>query len=62
MTKTEAATAYDELHVRLDTNEGEKDLHWLAKQGEPRKDVQQIKVIKDKGRNILMTYRTVSEN
>ncbi|KAK3521020.1 hypothetical protein QTP86_018665, partial [Hemibagrus guttatus] len=41
--------AYDELYTRLDTREGEKDLYRLARQRDrDGKDVQQVKVIKDR--------------
>ncbi|KAK3559553.1 hypothetical protein QTP86_013720 [Hemibagrus guttatus] len=42
-------TAYDELYTRLDTREGEKDLYRLARQRDrDGKDVQQVRVIKDR--------------
>ncbi|KAK3524772.1 hypothetical protein QTP86_004217 [Hemibagrus guttatus] len=41
--------AYDELYTRLDTREGEKDLYRLARQRDrDGKDVQQVRVIKDR--------------
>lgn len=42
--------AYWELYERLDTEEGENDLYWLARQRDQAwKDVQQVWVIKKKG-------------
>ncbi|KAK3523326.1 hypothetical protein QTP86_029494 [Hemibagrus guttatus] len=46
--------AYDELYTRLDTREGEKDLYRLARQRDrDGKDVQQVKVIKDRDGRVL---------
>ncbi|KAG2468256.1 DYH2 protein, partial [Polypterus senegalus] len=45
---------YVELYERLDTKEGEKDLYRLARQRDGAgKDVQQVRVIKDKDENVL---------
>ncbi|KAK3516356.1 hypothetical protein QTP70_009412 [Hemibagrus guttatus] len=50
--------AYDELYTRLDTREGEKDLYRLARQRDrDRKDVQQIRVIKDRDGRVRRVYR-----
>ncbi|KAK3545742.1 hypothetical protein QTP70_011326 [Hemibagrus guttatus] len=52
--------AYDELYTRLDTREGEKDLYRLAR---PRdrdgKDVQQVRVIKDRDGRVLTSEESV---
>ncbi|KAK3565083.1 hypothetical protein QTP86_033141 [Hemibagrus guttatus] len=46
--------ASDELYIRLDTREGEKDLYRLARQRDrDGKDVQQVKVIKDRNGRVL---------
>ncbi|KAK3567735.1 hypothetical protein QTP86_024053, partial [Hemibagrus guttatus] len=46
--------AYDELYTRLDTREGEKDLYRLARQRDrDGKDVQQVRVIKDRDGRVL---------
>ena len=45
--------AYEDLYARLETKEGEKDLYRLARQRDrARKDVQHVKVIKDKYGNV----------
>ncbi|KAK3572857.1 hypothetical protein QTP86_008838 [Hemibagrus guttatus] len=50
--------AYDELYTRLDTREGEKDLYRLARQRDrDGKDVQQVRVIKDRDGRVLTTDR-----
>ncbi|XP_051784320.1 uncharacterized protein LOC127527954 [Erpetoichthys calabaricus] len=52
--------AYDELYERLDTKEGEKDLYRLARQRDRAgKDVQQVRVIKDKDGNVLTSEESV---
>ncbi|KAG2465922.1 CFDP2 protein, partial [Polypterus senegalus] len=52
--------AYDELYERLDTKEGEKDLYQLARQRDRAgKDVQQVRVIKDKDGNVLTSEESV---
>ncbi|KAK3514307.1 hypothetical protein QTP70_013636 [Hemibagrus guttatus] len=46
--------AYDELYTSLDTREGERDLYRLARQrARDRKDVQQVRVIKDRDGRVL---------
>ncbi|KAK2891510.1 hypothetical protein Q8A73_017175 [Channa argus] len=46
--------AYEDLYARLDTKEGEVDLYRLARQRDKDvKDVQQVRVIKDKDGNVL---------
>ena len=46
--------AYDDLYVRLDSKEGENDLYRLARQRDrDGKDVQQVRVIKDRDGNVL---------
>ncbi|XP_061661528.1 uncharacterized protein LOC133492816 [Syngnathoides biaculeatus] len=46
--------AYKDMHTRLDTKEGEKDLYRLARQrARDGKDVQQVRVIKDRDGNVL---------
>ncbi|KAK3568400.1 hypothetical protein QTP86_005554 [Hemibagrus guttatus] len=52
--------AYDELYTRLDTREGEKDLYRLARQRDrDRKDVQQVRVIKDRDGRVLTSEESV---
>ncbi|KAK3571361.1 hypothetical protein QTP86_008900 [Hemibagrus guttatus] len=52
--------AYDELYTRLDTREGEKDLYRLARQRDRNgKDVQQVRVIKDRDGRVLTSEESV---
>ncbi|KAK3514564.1 hypothetical protein QTP70_021619, partial [Hemibagrus guttatus] len=52
--------AYDELYTRLDTREGEKDLYRLAGQRDrDGKDVQQVRVIKDRDGRVLTSEESV---
>ncbi|KAK3507125.1 hypothetical protein QTP70_007820 [Hemibagrus guttatus] len=52
--------AYDELYTRLDTREGEKDLYRLARQRDrDGKDVQQVRVIKDRNGRVLTSEESV---
>ena len=52
--------AYGELYERLDTKEGEKDLYRLARQRDRAgKDVQQVRMIKDKDGNVLTSEESV---
>ncbi|KAK3507852.1 hypothetical protein QTP70_001473 [Hemibagrus guttatus] len=52
--------AYDELYTRLDTREGQKDLYRLARQRDrDGKDVQQVRVIKDKDGRVLTSEESV---
>ncbi|KAK3513069.1 hypothetical protein QTP70_000954 [Hemibagrus guttatus] len=52
--------AYDELYTRLDTREGEKDLYRLARQRDrDGKDVQQVRVIKDRDGRVLTSEENV---
>ncbi|KAK3556476.1 hypothetical protein QTP70_008327 [Hemibagrus guttatus] len=52
--------AYDELYTRLDTREGEKDLYRLARQRDREgKDVQQVRVIKDRDGRVLTSEESV---
>ncbi|KAK3523014.1 hypothetical protein QTP86_011091 [Hemibagrus guttatus] len=52
--------AYDELFTRLDTREGEKDLYRLARQRDrDGKDVQQVRVIKDRDGRVLTSEESV---
>ncbi|KAK2902094.1 hypothetical protein Q8A73_011840 [Channa argus] len=52
--------AYEDLYARLDTKEGEVDLYRLARQRDrDGKDVQQVRVIKDKDGNVLTGARSV---
>ncbi|KAK3542091.1 hypothetical protein QTP86_013424 [Hemibagrus guttatus] len=52
--------AYEELYTRLDTNEGEKDLYRLARQrARDGKDVQQVRVIKDRDGRVLTSEERV---
>ncbi|KAK3552494.1 hypothetical protein QTP86_012152 [Hemibagrus guttatus] len=52
--------AYDGLYTRLDTREGEKDLYRLAWQRDrDGKDVQQVRVIKDRDGRVLTSEESV---
>ncbi|KAK3570239.1 hypothetical protein QTP86_017140, partial [Hemibagrus guttatus] len=52
--------AYDELYTRLDTREGQKDLCRLARQRDrDGKDVQQVRVIKDRDGRVLTSEESV---
>ncbi|KAK3544656.1 hypothetical protein QTP86_025603, partial [Hemibagrus guttatus] len=52
--------AYDELYTRLDTREGQKDLYRLARQrDQDGKDVQQVRVIKDRDGRVLTSEESV---
>ncbi|KAK3542203.1 hypothetical protein QTP86_018484 [Hemibagrus guttatus] len=52
--------AYDELYTRLDTREGEKDLYRLARHRDrDGKDVQQVRVIKDRDGRVLTSEESV---
>ncbi|KAK3515812.1 hypothetical protein QTP70_034025, partial [Hemibagrus guttatus] len=52
--------AYDELYIRLDTREGEKDLYRLARQrDQDGKDVQQVRLIKDRDGRVLTSEESV---
>ncbi|KAK3509487.1 hypothetical protein QTP70_035130, partial [Hemibagrus guttatus] len=52
--------AYDELYTRLDTRDGEKDFYRLARQrARDGKDVQQIRVIKDRDGRVLTSEESV---
>uniref|UniRef100_A0AAR2LU20 Reverse transcriptase domain-containing protein n=1 Tax=Pygocentrus nattereri TaxID=42514 RepID=A0AAR2LU20_PYGNA len=54
------AQAYDELYERLDSKEGVKDLYRLAKQRDRAgKDVQQVRLIKDREGNVLVSEQRV---
>ncbi|KAK3548632.1 hypothetical protein QTP70_015940, partial [Hemibagrus guttatus] len=52
--------AYDKLYTRLNTREGEKDLYRLARQRDrDGKDVQQVRVIKDRDGRVLTSEESV---
>ncbi|KAK3550661.1 hypothetical protein QTP70_002366 [Hemibagrus guttatus] len=52
--------AYEELYTRLDTRDGEKDLYRLARQRDrDGKDVQQVRVIKDRDGRLLTSEESV---
>ncbi|KAK3568602.1 hypothetical protein QTP86_010289 [Hemibagrus guttatus] len=52
--------AYDELYTSLDTREGQKDLYRLARQRDrDGKDVQQVRVIKDRDGRVLTSEESV---
>ncbi|KAJ8347031.1 hypothetical protein SKAU_G00284320 [Synaphobranchus kaupii] len=52
--------AFSELYKRLDTKEGEKDLYRLARQRDQAgKDVQQVRVIKDRDGKVLTSEDSV---
>ncbi|KAK3518092.1 hypothetical protein QTP70_033311 [Hemibagrus guttatus] len=52
--------AYDKLYTKLDTREGQKDLYRLARQRDrDGKDVQQVRVIKDRDGRVLTSEESV---
>ena len=52
--------AYDDLYARLETKEGEKELYRLARQRDrAEKDVQHVRVIKDKNGNVMVSSEAV---
>ena len=52
--------AYDNLYVRLETKEGEKELYRLARQRDRAgKDVQHVRVIKDENGNVMVNSEAV---
>ncbi|KAK3565722.1 hypothetical protein QTP86_014199, partial [Hemibagrus guttatus] len=52
--------AYDELYTRLDTRDGQKDLYRVARQRDrDGKDVQQVRVIKDRDGRVLTSEESV---
>ena len=52
--------AYDNLYVRLETKEGEKELYRLAGQRDiAGKDVQHVRVIKDENGNVMVNSEAV---
>ena len=52
--------AYDHLYARLETKEGEKELYRLARQRDRAgKDVQHLRVIKDKNGNVMVNSEPV---
>ncbi|KAK3506239.1 hypothetical protein QTP70_017788 [Hemibagrus guttatus] len=52
--------AYDELYTRLDTRDEQKDLYRLARQRDrDGKDVQQVRVIKDRDGRVLTSEESV---
>ena len=56
----EKGRAYDNLHARLETKEGEKELYRLARQRDRAgKDVQHVRFIKDKNGNVIVNLEEV---
>ena len=52
--------AYNDLYVRLETKEGEKELYRLARQrNRAGKDVQHVRVIKDENGNVIVNSEAV---
>ncbi|KAK3510502.1 hypothetical protein QTP70_009139 [Hemibagrus guttatus] len=52
--------AYYELHTRVETREGQKDLYRLARQRDRNgKDVQQVRIIKDRDGRVLTSEESV---
>ena len=52
--------AHDDLYAKLETKEGEKELYRLARQRDRAgKDVQHVKVIKDKNANVMVNSEAV---
>ena len=51
---------YDDLYARLETKEGEKELYKLARRRDRAgKDVQHVRVIKDKNGNVIVNSEAV---
>ena len=47
--------AYDNLYARLETNEGDKELHRLTRQKDRTgKDVQYVRFLKDENGNVIV--------
>ncbi|KAK3517684.1 hypothetical protein QTP70_015689 [Hemibagrus guttatus] len=58
--KREVSKAKQKLYTRLDTREGEKDFYRLARQRDrDGKDVQQVRVIKDRDGRVLTSEESV---
>ena len=52
--------AYDNLYARLETKEGEQELYRLVRQRDRAgKDVQHVRVIKDKNDNVMVNLEAV---
>ena len=52
--------AYDNLYARLETKEGEKELYRLArKRDRAGKNVQHVRVLKDKNGNVMVSLEAV---
>ena len=52
--------AYDDLYVRLEKKEGEKELYRLARQrGRRGKDVQHVRILKNKNGNVMINSEPV---
>ena len=52
--------AYNNLHERVETKEGKKELYRLARQRDRTgKDVQHVRVIKDKNGNVMVNSEAV---
>ena len=52
--------AYDNFYERLETKGGEKELYKLARQRDRAgKDVQHVRVIKDKNGNVMVNLEAV---
>ena len=52
--------AYDNLHERVETKEGKKELYRLARQRDRTgKDVQHVRVLKDKNGNVMVNSEAV---
>ena len=53
---------YDDSYARLETKEGEKELHRLARQRDrAEKDLQHMRVIKDENGNVMVNSEAVSK-
>ena len=53
-------SVYDNLYARLETKEGEKELYRLVRQRDrAKKDVQHVRVIKDKNGNVMVNLEAV---
>ena len=56
----EKGRAYNNLYAKLKTKEGEKELYRLARQRDRAgKDVQHVRVIKDKNGNVMVNSEAV---
>ena len=54
--------AYVNLYARLESKEGKRSYtDWLGRERQSRKDVQQVRVIKDENGNVMVNSEAVKE-